>query len=102
MNTCGTDHVDANDFADWFNDASHGERFVYAIGNLAHACYFGEGEILLVRDLAQKFSDKGTMILLQRPSGATAFGWRRFEYIAVKRSPFSKEKSHETHNRCAA
>lgn len=88
MRTCGTEHIDAKGFSDWFHSAAHGEKLIYATGSLAYACFFGDGEICLVRGLAQEKAHQGLLVLIQRPTRLeAACGVRKFDYIAVRYSP---------------
>lgn len=83
-----TTYITADAFRDRYEHAVVGWTFVYATGDLAHACLM-ESDARKLRDTVQHYEETKRVALTQRacPDVEMKFGGgRAFEYCATKRA----------------
>lgn len=88
MTKVGTTYLTTEAFLARHFHAAPGETFVYATGDLAHACQH-EADAVDLRKLTQAMRDRKEIELTQRPRRDLEMkytGGRAFEYLATKRS----------------
>lgn len=91
METMGTQHLTVNAFSDALQDAHHGDRIIYATGDLAYSAAYS-AELRELRDFVQQKANEKTGMLFRRkvpnskfPYRAQSVAWGAcFEYLFVK------------------